>query len=849
MGAIAILCATAFAIAAVATPSVSHAQLEPGSPWPMFLYDTGHTGLSTVNICATSGSGEWQSTTSNWGIFTSVAIGADGTIYLANYDLYAFYPDGTEKWEFTFGSGDGDTESSPAIGADGTIYVGSLNGNLYAVTDCTGAGTPIAACSGAGTAAEKWEFPTGDWVESSPAIGADGTIYVGSNDGNLYAVNSDGSQKWAFATAPSRVFPYINSVESSPAIGTDGTIYLASDDGNLYAIADCTGVGAPIAACSGAGTAAKKWAFPIGADFCSSPAIGANGTIYFSSWVNGYVYALTDNGTSVTRNWRSLLETSSSSPAIGADGTIYVGSDDNGLHAINANGTKKWTFTTGGPVNTSAAIGGDGTIYFGSDDGNLYALADGGQGKVTQMWAFPNGTGDWMLSSPAIGADGTIYFGAGDTLYAQPWRPSAPASIAFGSSAVGDIVTKTFTLKNTSAINPLSIGSVTSSDPAEFAETGTTCQAGGLAPGLTCTITIGFTPGALGARSATLTLIDSITTCPQSVELSGTGTIAMTVTPTSYAFGEVKDGSTANKIIAVHNYQTNSVSLNESFSGPNSGDFSIIPGGSCSSMLAAKTACTLNVRLAPTAVGTEGATMTVTDSPDTLGPYTVSFTSGETVPESLSAKKLSFGNVAQTASRTVTIMVTNNATGGPITLTGTTFGGANPNDFSISGSSTCGGLLASSSKCTYAVTFTPSTETAESGTLSIAVAEDPNGGPPAVTLAGTGVTPLKVAPASLSLGTVKVGKTSAAKTVTVTNNGTAPLTISEGITVTTGNSGDFAVSGGTCGTTLAGGGASCTYKATFTPSIVGEESAMLAVSAGATDAASPHNVSLSGTGD
>jgi outer membrane protein assembly factor BamB len=823
IGAIAIFCAAAFAIVAVATPSVARAQLESGSPWPMFLYDTGHTGLSTANICATGGSGQWQYTTSNWGMFTSVAIGADGTIYLANYDLYAFNPDGSEKWDLTLAPGDGDTESSPAIGADGTIYVGSLDGNLYAVTD-----------GGPGIVTEKWVFPTGDWVKSSPAIGADGTIYVGSDDGNLYAINSDGSQKWAFATAPSVVFPYINSVESSPAIGADGTtVYVGSNDGNLYAVNTADG--------------SKKWAFPVGADFYSSPTIGADGTIYFSSWVKGYVYALTDKGTSVTQNWKSPLAASNSSPAIGADGTIYVGSDDSSLHAINPNGTKKWNFTTGGAVNSSAAIGGDGTIYFVSADGNLYALADGGQGSVTEEWAFPTGTGEWVRSSsPAIGADGTIYFGSGDTLYAEPWRPSAPASLAFGSSPAGSTVTKNFTLKNTSTINSLLISSVTSSDPNEFTETGTTCPSSGtgVAPGKSCTIAIGFTPGGLGARSATLTLIDYIATCPQSVELSGTGTIAMAVTPASYAFGAVKDGSTASKTIMVRNYQTNSVSLKESFTTTtgNSGDFAVT-GGTCGPTLAAKAICTLFVTFHPTAVGAEGATMTVTDSPDTLGPYTVSFTSAATVPESLSPKKLNFGNVPQTASRTVSVTVTNNASG-PITLTGTTFGGANPNDFSISsGSGACGSSLRAGANCTYAVVFTPSTESAEIGTLSIAVAEDPNGGPPAVSLAGTGVTPLKVTPATISFGTVKVGK-SLTKTVTVTNNGGAAVSLSESISGT--NFADFAVTGGTCGAPLAGGGAHCTYTLKFTPSIVGPESATLAVTA-VGDTAS-HNLSLTGTG-
>jgi eukaryotic-like serine/threonine-protein kinase len=71
---------------------------------------------------------------------------------------------------------------------------------------------------------QKWVFTTGAYVYSSPAIGADGTIYVSS--AKLYAINPDGTQRWAFPKAG----------YSSPAIGADGTIYVGSVDRNLYAI-------------------------------------------------------------------------------------------------------------------------------------------------------------------------------------------------------------------------------------------------------------------------------------------------------------------------------------------------------------------------------------------------------------------------------------------------------------------------------------------------------------------------------------------------------------------------------------------------------------------------------------
>ena len=74
---------------------------------------------------------------------------------------------------------------------------------------------------------KQWGYKTSGDVRSSPAIGSGGTIYVGSNDNYLYAINPDGSRKWRFKTG--------DDVSSSPAIGSDGTIYVGSWDDNLYA--------------------------------------------------------------------------------------------------------------------------------------------------------------------------------------------------------------------------------------------------------------------------------------------------------------------------------------------------------------------------------------------------------------------------------------------------------------------------------------------------------------------------------------------------------------------------------------------------------------------------------------
>ena len=65
--------------------------------------------------------------------------------------------------------------SSPAIGADGTVYICSEDYNVYALNGTTGL--------------RKWSFATGHYVDfSSPAIAPDGTVYVGSSDHRVYAI-------------------------------------------------------------------------------------------------------------------------------------------------------------------------------------------------------------------------------------------------------------------------------------------------------------------------------------------------------------------------------------------------------------------------------------------------------------------------------------------------------------------------------------------------------------------------------------------------------------------------------------------------------------------------------------
>ena len=329
---------------------------------------------------------------------------------------------GTLKWRFQTGYY---VSSSPAIGADGTIFVGSVDKYIYALNSD-------------GTL--KWQYQTGYTVWSSPAIGKDGTIYAGSIDSYIYALNPNGTLKWRFQTD--------DRVWSSPAIGVDGTIYVGSYDNYLYALnsdgklkwrfatggsilSSSPAIGADGTVYVGSGDSyfyalkpdgTLKWQYQTGSDVSwSSPAIGADGTIYVGS-DDGHIYALNPNG---KLKWRLYMTRVISSPAIGADGTIYVGSVDRHIYAINPDGTIRWQYQTDFYVSSSPAIGADGTIYVGSDDNYIYALNSDG----TRKWRFQ--TGDNVRSSPLIGTDGTVYIGSWDNnLYAihgdTPLSTAAP---------------------------------------------------------------------------------------------------------------------------------------------------------------------------------------------------------------------------------------------------------------------------------------------------------------------------------------------------------------------------------------------------------------------------------------
>jgi outer membrane protein assembly factor BamB len=305
---------------------------------------------------------------------SSAAIDSKSNLYLtvsgnirfadiAGGKLVAISPTGAQKWTFNTLL---EIQSSPALGDDGTIYFGCRDRKLYAVTP-------------AGTL--KWSFATGAWADSSPAIATNGVVYFGSWDHKFYALSPDGTKKWEFATG--------GPIDSSPAVGTNGVIYFGSHDHNFYSLNP---------------DGRTNWVFAAEGAIISSPALDADGTIYFSS-VDGRLYALNPDGRKKWHCWTG--GTRKSSPIIDAAGNISLGVN-NTFVAINREGKQISWFGHPAVEGAGAALA-DGTLLFtGTDEGigKLYSwVPDGVLKDVTSV-------GGPITGSLSIGADGTVYVGS-----------------------------------------------------------------------------------------------------------------------------------------------------------------------------------------------------------------------------------------------------------------------------------------------------------------------------------------------------------------------------------------------------------------------------------------------------
>ncbi|MFO1315549.1 MAG: choice-of-anchor D domain-containing protein [Burkholderiales bacterium] len=542
--------------------------------------------------------------------------------------------------------------------------------------------------------------------------------------------------------------------------------------------------------------------------------------------------ALSGTGVAATPN----LQASSSTAAFGA---VQVG---------QTSGTQQITITnTGGAQATGIALSNPNATEFLVTGNTCGATLNANASCAFSIAYKPAAVGsdNTTLSITSNAPTVNIAMSGNGTAPPSASLSASPATLAFGSVTVGTTsATKSVTVTNNGGATAASVA-VANSNAAEFAVSGSNCGTS-LAPGASCTFNVAYTPATASADNASLSITytggSAVT-----VFMSGTGTAPATpnvqAAPGSLAFGSITVGTTAAaKAVTI----SNTGGASATGLGVASSDAVKFPlsGNTCGSTLAAGASCTVSVAYAPAAAAADSGTLTVSFAGGTPISVALSGTGSAAPTPNVTATPapIAFGNVTvgQTSPGT-TVTVANT---GSAAATGVAFAGSNAAEFVVS-NNTCGATIGAGASCTLAIAYSPSAAGADSATLTITYG---GGGAVSIALSGTGVastpppgTGQLSLPAAVPFGDQAVGTASATQTITVSNTGSAAVTVSA---ITSSNSGEFAVSASTCGVVNAG--ASCSFALAFTPSAAGSRSATVTVAS--TGAGSPQTIAASGNG-
>jgi eukaryotic-like serine/threonine-protein kinase len=357
----------------------------------MFRGDPAHSGVYASPPLRHFGGLQWRVQTG--GMVQSSAALHDGTLYIGSGDgrLYALdATTGDQRWQFRTGRA---ISSTPAV-ADGLVFVGSRDNTYWAVDARTGeerwrleTGRDVPF---------PWGFESGDLYTASPTW-AGGTLYLGSGDGQVYAVDPrSGRVRWRFATR--------GRVRASPAVA-NGRVYAGSADGTLYALDARSGREVWRFDTEGHGLESGKFGFDR-RTIQASPSI-AGGRVFIGSR-DGFLYAVATATGKLAWRVDHHMSWVNTSPAI-ADGVVYAGSsDERFLQAVDARtGRELWRLATERPVWSSPAVVGD-MVYVGDGSGTIYAVE---RATGRERWRYK--TGRRIFSSPVI-EDGLLYVGNDD---------------------------------------------------------------------------------------------------------------------------------------------------------------------------------------------------------------------------------------------------------------------------------------------------------------------------------------------------------------------------------------------------------------------------------------------------
>jgi hypothetical protein len=354
------------------------AGLQAGAPWPMEGYCPTRQGRSPA-LAFDKPKVRWVAQLPSQ-IGSEPIVDANGTVYVVTQAIAATsrlhaVKNGTPSW-----FRDVNSIASPAIGADGTVYVADTT-TLFALDD---------------NGNEKWAHPVGGVVRGSPAIGADGTVYVAASSG-VRAVTPSGSEAWT-ATQ-------VGQASTAVAIGLDGSLYVGNQANTFYALD---------------GQGGTKWTFPTTAYIRDLPIVGGSDLIYLTN--DQHVYAVNAAGEQKWSFSKGQYPTITPSPFGDTLFTVAIESDNSfTLWSLDAQGQPNWSVTQIGTVGRFALSGDGLLVSFSSYRPMVFSpeiaarRPDGGEvawnleSMAPAVYAWPGA---------AFGADGVIYAGVVDKLYA-----------------------------------------------------------------------------------------------------------------------------------------------------------------------------------------------------------------------------------------------------------------------------------------------------------------------------------------------------------------------------------------------------------------------------------------------
>ncbi len=535
-------------------------------------------------------------------------------------------------------------------------------------------------------------------------------------------------------------------------------------------------------------------------------------------------------------------------------GSITVGNTANSSTSITNTGSATLTLSS---IVTSGTHAAEFTVAGGNSCVNGTALSAGSSCTLARTFA-PGATGSRTASIAithnATGSPANVSLSGSATPAPAPTILTSTSTVAYGDVQLGSSGSSSVTVTNNGTA-PLTFSSfnLSGTHAADFSRSGTCSTASPLGIGASCTVGLSFTPGALGNRTASLTINSNADNGNPSLSLTGRGVPVpapvVSWAQSSLAFGaQTVGGVYANKMVTLSNTGDAALTINSLSAG--SGAFSVV-GHTCGGSLAAGASCTVTVRYAP-ASANGGETGALTLSSNAAGsPHAVTL-SGQglsyAVPVlawSPTASTHDFGNVVTGQTSSAATFTLSNAGPGGATLGAIRATGVQAAQFALAGG-TCteGTLLYEGDTCTVQVTFNPGVPgsaqaqlevNASSASLpnTIALNGAASGGPTAM---------MDLSQTTLTFDSTRLGAAAVPQDLEITNSGSGTLVVSGWQT-----SGGFDVSSKTCGDlpfSLAAG-ERCTVSVRFQPSATGRVDGTVSITSNAANATT---VTVAGTG-